>query len=116
MYSKLLTNFQEIRMLKEDSESAKKLAEQMEASYHDSQAKLELTKLELDDAVQKAQRLEKQLKVAQAANLANASSPISKQMSSKKLASQHRVIFLLFWFLSYEGKERLGERFNTGRG
>lgn len=74
----------------------------METKYHDIQGQYDLLKLDLDESVQKSQRLEKQLRVAQAANLANQTGqPLTKQ-PSKKIVYQNTVslktfeVFLIF--------------------
>lgn len=78
-----------MKALKEEADKAKKIAEDMETKYHDIQAQYDLLKLDLEDSTQKTQRLEKQLKVAQAANLAQ-ERPIVKQ-PSKKIIHQNIV-------------------------
>ena len=68
------------------------MAEEMENKFHDINAQYDLLKLDLEESTQKNQRLEKQLKVAQAANLANlsGSQPLTKQ-PSKKIIHQNKV-------------------------
>lgn len=80
-----------MKKIKEEAEKAKKNAEDIENKYHEVTGQLDLVKLDLDDALQKNQRLEKQLKVAQAANLAHIGSPLAKQPSNKRILHQNRV-------------------------
>ncbi|KAK6620621.1 hypothetical protein RUM43_010913 [Polyplax serrata] len=81
----------EIEALKQEAKKAKELAEEMETKYHDIQGQYDLLKLDLDESVQKSQRLEKQLRVAQAANLANQTGqPLTKQ-PSKKIVYQNTI-------------------------
>lgn len=79
-----------MKKLKEEADAAKKTAEEMENKYHEVNDKLEIMKLDLDEAIQKSQRLEKQLKVAQAANLQHVGQPVTKQ-PSKKIIHQNKV-------------------------
>lgn len=82
----------EIEALRQEAKKAKEVAEEMETKFHDIQGQYDLLKLDLDESLQKNQRLEKQLKVAQAANLANLSQgqPLAKQ-PSKKIVHQNKV-------------------------